>query len=154
MTLQKVFAPAITWLREELANLEQQASATRILIDAFVIRASATDSARARIMPAKAPPRERHRSSSATSITQKRAPAARQAATNTETAAEADGAKELAEIVAVLARSRRDIEAAVRSKDASRMKMAVTAIARAERRGGEILTELKGQSLPISLGRP
>jgi hypothetical protein len=108
---------------------------------------------RAKIATPKAPPRERHRSSRATSNAQKRplAPIARQAPTNTAPAPGADGAKELAEIAAVLARSQRDIQAAIRSKDTSRMKMAMTAIARAERRGGELLIELKGKSLPISL---
>ena len=150
---RRVFEPAIARLREELANFERQASATRALIEALVVRAGATDPMRAKIATPKAPPRERHRSSRATSNAQKRPPApiARQAPTNTAPALGADGARELAEIAAVLARSQRDIEAAIRSKDTSRMKMAMTAIARAERRGGELLAELKGQSLPISL---
>jgi hypothetical protein len=144
---RRVFEPAIARLREELADCERQASATRALIEALLVRAGATDPTRARIATAKARTRGRHRSSRAT---QKRAPAPHRAAVPGESG-NGGSAKELAEIVAVVARSQRDIEAAIRSKDASRMKMAITAIARAERRGGEILAELKGQSLPISL---
>jgi hypothetical protein len=118
------------------------------LIEALVDRAGATDSVRAKIATPKVPSPEQRRSSGAM---KKSAPARRHAPTNSAAQAGADGAKELVEIAGVLARSQRDIEAAIRSKDTSRMKMAMTAIARAERRGGEILAELKGQSLPISL---
>jgi hypothetical protein len=133
---RRVFEPAIARLREELANFEQQASATRALIEALVVRAEFADPTRARIATAKARSRGRHQSSRPTSNTQKRTPAptTRHVPTNTA-AAGVDGAKELAEIVAVVARSQRDIEAAIRGKDASRMKMAMTAITRAERSG-------------------
>ena len=108
---RRVFEPAIARLREELASLERQASATRALIEALVVRAGATDPMRARIASAKTPPRELHRSSRATSNAQKRTPAptTRQVPTNTAAAAVGeDGAKELAEIVAAVVRGRRD----------------------------------------------
>jgi hypothetical protein len=70
-----VFEPAIARLREELANFERQAAATQALIEALVVRAEAAEPTRARIAPAKASPREQHRSFRATSATQKRTPA-------------------------------------------------------------------------------
>jgi hypothetical protein len=85
MTLQncKVLEPAIKWLREELANFERQASSTRVLIEALTARAGATDSAPTKIAPAKAPPREQHRSPRATPDAQKGAPAQRPVLTGT-----------------------------------------------------------------------
>ena len=151
---RRVFAPAIARLREELANFERQASATRTLIEALVVRAGPTDPT-AEITTAKAPPRERHRSSRPTSNTQKRTPAPtmRHVPTNTTAAVGAHGAKELAKIVVAIARSQRDAEAAIRSKDVARLKMAVIAIARAERRGGEILIKLDGSLKPLPVGQ-
>ena len=69
--------------------------------------------------------------------------------TNTAPVAGADIAKELAEIVAAVARSQRDTEAAIRSKDVARLKTSVAVIARAERRGGELLVKLGGQFKPL-----
>jgi hypothetical protein len=148
---RRVFEPAIARLREELANLERQASATRALIEALVVRAGATDLTQARTATAKAPPREQHRSSRATANTQKGAPAptTRHVPTNTAAAVGAHGAKELAEIVAAVTRSQRDAEAAIRSKDVARLKTAVAVIAHAERRGGELLVKLGGQFKPL-----
>ena len=141
---RRVFEPAIARLREELANFERQASATRALIEALVVRAELADPTRARIATAKTRSRGRHQSSRPTSNTQKRTPAptTRHVPTNTAAAVGAEGAKELAEIVAAVARSQRDAEAAIRSKDIARLKTAVAATARAERRGGEILIKL------------
>jgi hypothetical protein len=153
---RRVFEPAIARLREELASLERQASATRALIEALVVRAGATDPMRARIASAKTPPRELHRSSRATSNAQKRTPAptTRQVPTNTAAAAVgADGAKELAEIVAAVVRGRRDADAAIASKDAARLKTAVAAIATAERCGGEILIKLDGSLKPLPVSQ-
>ena len=45
---RRVFEPAIARLREELANIERQASATRALIEALVVRAELADPTRAR----------------------------------------------------------------------------------------------------------
>jgi hypothetical protein len=139
---RRVFEPAIARLREELADFERQASATRALIEALVVRAGATDSARVKIATPKAPPCGTHRSRRAAPDTQKRS-APHRAAVAGESGNDGS-AKELVEIVAVLARSQRDIGAAIRSKDTSRMKMAMTAIARAERRGGELLVKSGG----------
>jgi hypothetical protein len=151
---RRVFEPAIARLREELANFERQASATRALIEALVVRAELADPTRARIATAKARSRGRHQSSRPTSNTQKRTPAPtmRHVPTNTTAAVGSEGAKELAKIVAAVARSQRDAEAAIRSKDGARLKTAVAAIARAERQGGEILIKLGGgfKPLPVS----
>jgi hypothetical protein len=73
--------------------------------------------------------------------------------TNTATVAGKDGAKELAEIVAAVARCRRDAEAAIASKDAARLKTAVAAIATAERRGGEILIKVGGRLKPLPVSQ-
>jgi len=150
---RRVFEPAIARLREELASLEQQASATRALIESLVVRAGPTDPT-AKITTAEVPPRERHRSSRH-SNTQRRTPAPTtpHVPTNTTATVGAEGAKELAEIVAAVARSQRDAEAAIRSKDVARLKMAVIAIARAERRGGEILIKLDGSLKPLPVGQ-
>jgi len=150
---RRVFEPAIARLREELANFERQASATRALIEALVVRAGATDPTRARIATAKARTPGRHRSSSATSDTQKRTACAVQQVPANTAAAGGYAAKELAEIVAAVARSRRGTEAAIRSKDIARLKTAVAAIARAERRGGEILIKLDGSLKPLPVGQ-
>src|SRR5215472_13793208 len=97
---RRVFEPAIARLREELANFERQASATRALIEALVVRAELADPTRARIATAKTRSRGRHQSSRPTSNTQKRTPAptTRHVPTNTAAAVGAEGAKELAEI--------------------------------------------------------
>jgi hypothetical protein len=152
---RRVFEPAIARLREELASLERQASATRALIEALVVRAGATDPMRARIASAKTPPRELHRSSRATSNAQKRTPAptTRRALTNTAATVGGYGAKELAEIVAAVVRGRRDADAAIASKDAARLKTAVAAIATAERCGGEILIKLDGSLKPLPVSQ-
>ena len=152
---RRVFEPAIARLREELANFERQASATRALIEALVVRAELADPTRARIATAKARSRGRHQSSRPTSNRQKRTPAPtmRQGPTNSTAAVGVEGAKELAKIVAAVARSQRDAEAAIRSKDIARLKTAVAAIARAERRGGEILIKLDGSLKPLPVGQ-
>jgi len=152
---RRVFEPAIARLREELANFERQASATRALIEALVVRAKVADPTRARITTAKARSRGRHRSFRATSDAQKRVPAqtARHVPTSSAPVAEADVAKELAKIVAAVARSRRDVEAAIASKNAARLKAAVAAVAAAERCGGEILNKLAGSLKPLPVSQ-
>jgi hypothetical protein len=152
---RSVFEPAIARLREDLANIERQASATRALIEALVVRAGANDPTGAKIMAIKAPSPGRHQSSRPTFNTQKRTPAptTRRALTNTAATVGGYGAKELAEIVAAVARSQRDTEAAIRSKDVARLKTAVSAIATAERRGGEILIKLGGSLTPLPMSR-
>src|SRR6516164_5021817 len=146
---RRVFEPAIARLREELANFERQASATRALIEALVVRAGATDPTRAKITTTKAPPRQ------PISDAQKRVPAqtARHVPTSSAPVAEADVAKELAKIVAAVARSRRDVEAAIASKNAARLKAAVAAVAAAERCGGEILNKLAGSLKPLPVSQ-
>ena len=152
---RRVFEPAIARLREELANFERQASATRALIEALVVRAELADPTRARIATAKARSRGRHQSSRPTSNRQKRTPAPtmRQGPTNSTAAVGVEGAKELAKIVAAVARSQRDAEAAIRSQDVARLKRAVAVIAHAERRGGELLVKLGGQFKPLPIGQ-
>jgi hypothetical protein len=126
--LQNIFAPAVARLRQELTDLETQAAEVRSLIAGLLARAEVADSPPAKIAPAKARPRGRRRSSRATSDAQNGAPAP---------AAGSDSAKELAEIVAAVACSQRDAGAAIGNKDAARLKAAMTAIAHAERRGGQ-----------------
>jgi hypothetical protein len=94
---RSVFEPAIARLREDLANIERQASATRALIEALVVRAGANDPTRAKIMAIRAPSPGRHQSSRPTFNTQKRTPAptTRHVPTKTAAAVGAEGAKEL-----------------------------------------------------------
>src|SRR5262245_12893006 len=89
---RRVFEPAIARLREELADFERQASATRALIEALVARAGPTDSPPAKMATAT---RGRVRSSRAS----------------------VDAAKQSAEIIAAIGRSRRNVEAAIAGKD-------------------------------------
>jgi len=137
---RRVFEPAIARLREELADFERQASATRALIEALVARAGPTDSPTAKMATAT---RGRVRSSRATADREKPKPV------YTPATPSVDAAKQLAEIIAAIARSRRNVEAAIAGKDVAKLKTAMAAIASGERCGGEILIKLGGELKPL-----
>jgi hypothetical protein len=152
---RSVFEPAIAWLREELANIERQASATRALIEALVVRAKIADPARAKTATAKASSPGRHRSSRTAPDRQKRVPVqtTRHMLTNRAAAAGKDSVRELAGIVSTVAAATERLAMAARSKDVAGIKAAVSAIATAERRGGEILIKLGGSLKPLPVSQ-